>query len=83
MPRRRPCGLYYSNVFPAAADTKDADAAKAFSAFVKGKYGTAISARCHTDMTQASAASDKKMRVDSDQTSKFPSKLIETGWAGK
>ena len=74
--------LYYSNVFPVLEGTKDADAAKAFNAFVKGKYGATIFSECHTDLTQASATSDKKIRESSDQTSKFPSKLIETGWAG-
>lgn len=75
--------LYYSAVFPVPAGTKDADKATAFNAFVKGKYGKMIFSECHTDLTQANAQSDKKMREDNDQTSKYPSKLIETGWMGK
>jgi hypothetical protein len=76
-------GLYYSAVFPADQGTKTADTANAFNAFVKGKYGTVIHSECHSAGTQAVAASDKKMREDGDQQSKFPSKLIETGWNGK
>jgi hypothetical protein len=76
-------GLYYSAVFPADQGTKTADTANAFNAFVKGKYGTMIHSECHSDGTQADAASDKKTREDSDQQSRFPSKLIETGWNGK
>lgn len=76
-------GLYYSAVFPVAQGTKSADKEKAFDAFVKGKYGTMIFANCFTDLTQANSQSSKKMREDSDQKSKFPSKLIETGWSGK
>jgi len=75
--------LYYSAVFPVPAGTKSDDKAKAFNDFVKGRYGTPILAECHSDLTQASAESDKKTREDSDQTSRYPSKLIETGWAGK
>jgi hypothetical protein len=75
-------GLYYSGVFPVPAATRDEDKAKAFGAFVKGKYGTTIMAECHTDLTLASAASDKKMREQNDQGSRFPSRIIETGWAG-
>ena len=76
-------GLYYSTVFPVAPGTKDEDKAKAFNAFVKGTYNNIIFAECHTDLTQANSQSSKKIREDSDQYSKFPSKLIETGWAGK
>ncbi len=76
-------GLYYSAVFPADQGTKTADNEKAFDAFVKGKYGTMIHSECHSDGTQAVAAADKKAREDNDQQSKFPSKLIETGWNGK
>jgi hypothetical protein len=75
-------GLYYSAVFPESTGAKSNDTADAFSKFVKSKYGTTISAECHTDLTQANAESDKKIREDSDQNSKFPSKLIETGWSG-
>jgi hypothetical protein len=76
-------GLYYSTVFPVVHGTRDADKAKAFIAFVKARHGATIVSECHSDMTQANSRSDKKMREDSDQQSKFPSKLIETGWAGK
>jgi hypothetical protein len=76
-------GLYYSAVFPADQATKTADTANAFNAFVKGKYGTIIHSECHSDGSQADAASSKKIMEDSDQQSKFPSKLIETGWNGK
>ena len=76
-------GLYYSAVFPTDQGTKTADSANAFNAFVKGKYGTMIHSECHSNGTQADAASDKKIREDSDQQSKFPSKLIETNWNGK
>jgi hypothetical protein len=76
-------GLYYSAVFPSDQGTKTADTAIAFNAFVKGKYGTVIHSECHSDGTQADAASSKKIMEDSDQQSKFPSKLIETGWNGK
>ncbi|HXZ67875.1 MAG TPA: hypothetical protein VEH07_04740, partial [Alphaproteobacteria bacterium] len=62
--------------------TSSVDKAKAFIAFVQSKYGTGISAECHSSGTQASADSDKKIREDVDQTSKFPSKIIETGWMG-
>jgi hypothetical protein len=75
-------GLYYSAVFPETTGAKTKDKADAFINFVKGKYGTTIIAECHTDSTQASAESDKKIREDADQNSKFPSKLIETGWSG-
>jgi hypothetical protein len=75
-------GLYYSAVFPVAHGTKDQEKAKAFNAFVKTKYGTTIYAECHSNMTQALGESAKKGREDSDQNSKFPSKLIETSWAG-
>jgi len=75
-------GLYYSAVFPVPQGTKGADKANAFNAFVKSKYGTMIFSECHIDLSQASANSDKKIREDSDQTSKFPSKLFETRWAG-
>lgn len=75
-------GLYYSAVFPVPTGTKDTDTAQAFSNFVKSKYGTAIFAECHTDLSQANAESAKKAREDADQNSKFPSKLIETGWSG-
>jgi len=75
-------GLYYSNVF-AGPQGAGAQKAKAFDAFVKGKYGVTISSRCQSDGTQASAASSKKIEEDSDQKSKFPSKLVETGWAGR
>ena len=74
-------GLYYSNVFAAPQDA-GAQKAKAFDAFVKAKYGTTISSRCQSDGSQANAASSKKIEEDSDQKSKFPSKLVETGWNG-
>jgi hypothetical protein len=57
--------------------------ATTFNAFVKTKYGATIHGECHSNGTRASAVSDKKIRESSDQDSKFPSKLIETGWAGK
>lgn len=76
-------GLYYSAVFAVAQGTKSADKEKPFDAFVKAKYGTVIFANCFTDLTQANSQSSKKIREDSDQKSKFPSKLIETGWTGK
>ena len=57
--------------------------AKEFSAFVKAKYGVMISAECHSDGSRSSGESDKKLREDNDQNSKYPSKLIETGWARK
>ena len=76
-------GLYYSAVFPVPTGSKDKDMANAFRDFVKGKYAIPIFAECHTDLTQANAESDKKIREDADQNSKFPSKLIETGWSGK
>ncbi len=77
-------GLYYSAVFPVSFGTvKSADKAKAFNAFVQGKYGVTIFSDCHMDLTQANSLSAKKITEDSDQKSKFPSKLIETGWAGK
>jgi hypothetical protein len=75
-------GLYYSAVFPESTGAKSKDKADAFSKFVKGKYGTTISAQCHRDSTQTNAESAKKITEDSDQNSKFPSKLIETGWSG-
>jgi hypothetical protein len=75
-------GLYYSAVFPVPTGSRDKDEANAFKDFVKSKYGTPIFAECHTDLTQANAESDKKIREDADQNSKFPSKLIETGWSG-
>src|SRR5215469_14671916 len=74
-------GLYYSAVFPAAQGVSR-EKEKAFSAYVKAKYGTMIIAACHLDMTQALGESAKKIREGSDQNSRFPSKLIETGWAG-
>jgi hypothetical protein len=64
-------------------DRIDYDKAKAFSTFVKARYGTAIISECHSNMTPASLRSDKKLREDSDQKSRFPSRLVETGWAGK
>jgi hypothetical protein len=76
-------GLYYSAVYPVAHGTSDVDMAKAFSAFVKAKYGVMIYSQCHSNGTKALGESAKKGREDSDQTSKYPSKLIETGWAGK
>jgi hypothetical protein len=76
-------GLYYSNVFPVPGGTKDADKAKAFNALVSAKYHVKISSECHTDMTLASGTSDKKIREQSDQGSKYPSKLVETGWPAK
>jgi hypothetical protein len=75
--------LYYSAVFQSDQATKTADTATAFDVFVKGKYGTVIHSECHSSGTEAAATSDKKIREDSDQQSKFPSKLIETGWNGK
>ena len=75
--------LYYSAVFPVPTGTKSDQKAKAFDDFVKGRYGTPILAECHSDLTQASAESDKKSREDNDQTSRFPSRIVETGWAGK
>ena len=76
-------GLYYSAVFPVPQGTQDQDKAKAFNAFVEGKYHTLIFSECHTDLSVANSESAKKGREDSDQQSKFPSKLIETGWMGK
>ena len=75
--------LYYSAVFPSDRAIKTADTAIAFNAFVKSKYGTMIHGECHSDRTQEDAVSDKKSREDVDQKSKFPSKIIETGWNGK
>ena len=75
-------GLYYSTVFAVPEGTKGVDKAKAFAAFVTSKYGQRITPECHSNQTQAVAAADRKMRQDNDQTSKFTSKIIETGWAG-
>jgi hypothetical protein len=49
---------------------------------VKSKYGVTISSQCHRDGSKASSDSAKKITEDSDQKSKYPSKLIETGWKG-
>jgi hypothetical protein len=76
-------GLYYSAVFPVPHGTNDEGKAQSFNAFVKSKYGVMIFSECHSDGTQAGSASSKKIRIDSDQQSHYPSKLIETGWAGK
>ncbi|HLY04715.1 MAG TPA: hypothetical protein VKR31_03110 [Rhizomicrobium sp.] len=76
-------GLYYSAVFPVTEDTKSDATAKAFRAFVSSKYKKMISAECHRNATEAIADADKKIRENSDQKSRFPSKLIETGWTGK
>src|SRR5947209_7569596 len=76
-------GLYFSGVFPVVHGTRSADKAKAFNAFVKARYGNPILSECHSDMTEANSRSAKKMQEDSDQQSRFRSKLIETGWAGK
>ena len=75
--------LFYSSVFPVVHGPSDAARAKAFNAFIKAKYGVTIFAECHSDLTPALANSHKKIMEDSDQHSKFPSKLIETGWVGK
>lgn len=76
-------GLYYSSVYPVAHGTSDVAMAKEFSAFVKAKYGVMIYSQCHSNGTRASGESAKKGWEDSDQKSKYPSKLIETGWARK
>lgn len=76
-------GLYYSANFPVVHGSSDENRAKAFNAFVKAKYGVLIFSECHADMTLANSQSAKKIREDSDQHSKYPSKLIETGWTGK
>ena len=76
-------GLYYSAVFAVPEGTKSAATATAFTAFVMSKYGHSPGTECHSNQTLAIATADKKQRQDSDQTSKFPSKIIETGWAGK
>ena len=76
-------GLYFSAVFPVPEGVMSKDKAKAFDAFIQGKYHVTIFSNCQRDQSQANAASSKKMEEDADQTSKFPSKLIETGWAGK
>jgi hypothetical protein len=76
-------GVYYSDVFAVPGGTKTQGVATMFNAFVKAKYGATIHAECHSNGTRASAVADKKMRESSNQDSKFPSKLIETGWAGK
>lgn len=57
--------------------------AKEFNAFVKAKSGVTIFSECHSNGSQASGESARKGRQDSDQNSKYPSKLVETGWAGK
>ena len=75
-------GLYFSNVFAVSEDTKSKDKEPAFNAFVQKKYGVMIHSECHRDGTPALAASAKKINEDADQKSKFPSKLIETGWGG-
>jgi hypothetical protein len=75
-------GLYYSDIFPVPEGTKSKDKALAFNAFVQRKYGTTVHTECHSDGSPALAASAKKITEDSDQKSKFPSKLIETGWKG-
>ncbi|MBS0360509.1 MAG: hypothetical protein JSR98_03945 [Proteobacteria bacterium] len=75
--------LYWSAVFPVPESTKSADSQKAFNAFVQAKYGKAILSECHRNQTQAIADADKKQREASDQTSKYPSKIIETGWTGR
>ena len=75
-------GLYYSAVFAVPESVKSDPEAKVFSAFVKSKYGVTISSQCHRDGSKASSDSAKKITEDSDQKSKYPSKLIETGWKG-
>ena len=75
--------LYYSANFPVPQGTKSADTAKVFNAFIQKKYGKTIFSECHSDLTLANSRSAKKITEDSDQKSKFPSKLIETGWSGK
>jgi hypothetical protein len=78
-----PAALYYSAVFAVPEGTKSTPTAKAFTAFVQGKYGHSPGTECHSNQTQAIADADKKQREDSNQTSKFPYKIVETGWMGK
>ena len=75
--------LFYSAVFPVVHGPSDAARPKAFNAFIQAKYGITIFSECHSDLTPALANSHKQAMEDSDQKSKFPSKLIETGWVGK
>jgi hypothetical protein len=75
--------LYWSNVFAVPETTKSDESALAFNAFVKAKYGTMIHSECHRNGTQAIADADKKTRQAADQGSKFPNKIVETGWTGK
>ncbi|HSM94494.1 MAG TPA: hypothetical protein VLT91_00520 [Rhizomicrobium sp.] len=75
-------GLYYSANFPVPQGAKSGDTAKLFNAFVQKKYGTTIFSECHSDLTLANSQSARKLTEDSDQHSRFPSKLIETGWTG-
>jgi len=78
-----PPGLYYSAVFAVPEGTKGAPTAKAFTAFVQGKYGHSPGTECHSNQTQAIAIADKKQRQDSNQAAKVPYKIVETGWTGK
>jgi hypothetical protein len=74
--------LYWSNVFAVPETTKSDASALAFNAFVKARYGTMIHSECHRNGAQAIADADKKTRQGADQGSKFPSKIVETGWTG-
>src|SRR5690242_727341 len=73
----------YSANFAVPAGTKSADTPKLFNAFIQKTSGTTNFSECHSDRTMANSKSAKKLTENSDQKSKFPSKLIETGWSGK